>query len=114
MDVPQFWADCRAASLELQAAKTKIPGQPSDPNLVYIQSKKDRKFPTVKVVTMLCGIKLAGQRICEETHELAPAEAISAFLEDAAKRKAEIENQLSRQKGNIQFTQQPRPVEVSK
>ncbi len=109
----QYWVDVKDEMQKITAAAAQQSLQPRD-GTVYITSRASRKFVGAKAgVVCLANLKLAGQKLVEESHTLSTDAEIKAFQKDAEERKREI--LAERTKTSLTFAQVPRdPAEAVK
>jgi hypothetical protein len=99
--VEEFWDDVRTARKEIAASVSKQKEQPHDVTYnragevsggtAWIISKKDRGTGMLAGTVSLANIMLAGQRLAENTHDLASDEQILAYKASEAGRKLEMD-----------------------
>jgi len=85
MEASEFWAEVNAQQVAILSALEKEPGaHPINDGAVYIVSRRNREKNSVAGSVCLAAVRLAAQRIAENTHQLATAGNIKQFLQERA------------------------------
>ncbi len=104
--IEEYWKDCKEKEKEIALAISKSKSQPRD-GAVYIISRRNRAHGTHPGFIVLATIKLAGQKLVDETHELCTDAQIDQYLKAEAAKRELMRTDAARAKGITQFLSPP-------